>query len=151
MDAILFSADPDMVVVDDAIKHLAGHEDLYWEVGFRITGDRFSYPMYGFIHMCGGQVEYRASIRDIVPFSRDHYEDRALAERVKPKAWSREWLENLNDVRARPWKNALVMTEIMPFSCDTALFQKYDGTRVQRPPQSFVRVLLPGHASASST
>src|ERR1039458_251729 len=104
MDAILFSANPNIVVVDDAIKHLAGHEDLYWEVGFRIRGERFSYPMYGFIHVCGvgGQVEYRASIRGILPFSRDHYEDKALAERVKPESWRREWIENRNDIRTRP-------------------------------------------------
>ena len=38
MDAILFSANPSMVTVDDAIRHLSNHDELYWEVGFRITG-----------------------------------------------------------------------------------------------------------------
>lgn len=49
MDAILFSANPNVVIVGDAIKHLSDHEELYWEVGFRIDRDKFYYPMYGFI------------------------------------------------------------------------------------------------------
>src|ERR1700730_3153671 len=124
VDAILFSANPNMVIVDDAIRHLADHKELYWEVGFRIVKDNFSYPMYGFIHISGGQVEYRATIRDIVPFSPTHYEDGALAAQVKPEPWLREWKENVNDARSRPWRNALVITEIVPFSYDTYLFEK---------------------------
>ena len=122
MDAILFSANPSMVTIDDAIRHLADHEELYWEVGFRIAKNGFSYPMLGFMHISGAQVEYRVTIRDIVPFSLAHYEDKKLAERVKPKPWLREWRENPNDVRSYPWKNALVMTEIVPFSHDTYSF-----------------------------
>jgi len=34
VDAILFSANPDMVTVDDAIRYLADHKELYWEVPF---------------------------------------------------------------------------------------------------------------------
>lgn len=147
MDAILFSANPSMVTVDDAIRHLADHEELYWEVGFRIGKNGFSYPMLGFMHISGAQVEYRVTIRDIVPFSLEHYEDKRLAERVKPKPWLREWKENLKDVRSYPWKNALVMTEIVPFSYDTYSFHKYDGTSVQKPPQGYVRVLPPGHGA----
>jgi hypothetical protein len=116
VDAILFSANPNVVEVDDAIRHLADHKDLYSEVGFRIVKENFAYPMYGFIHVAGGQVEYRATIRDIVPFSRAHYEDEVLAPRVKPKPWLREWKENVNDARSRPWRNALIITEIVPFS-----------------------------------
>jgi len=145
VDAILFSANPDMVTVDDAIRHLADHKELYWEVGFRIVKDKFFFPMYGFIHISGGQVEYRATIRDIVPFSPAHYEDEKQAAQVKPEPWLREWRENVNDARSRPWKNALVITEIVPFSYDTYLFEKTDGTRVQKPPESYVRVLPPGH------
>jgi len=132
-----------MVTVDDAIKHLADHDKLYWEVGFRIATSGFSYPMYGFMHISGGQVEYRVNILDIVPFSRGHYEDEALAKRVKPEPWLQEWRENRNDVRSYRWKNALVMTEIVPFSYDTYSFQKYDGTKVQVPPHGYVRVLPP--------
>ncbi len=145
MDAILFSANPSRVIVDDAVRHLADHEELYWEVGFRIVKDIFSFPMLGFIHISGSQVEYRVTIRDIVPFSVDHYEDRRLAERIKPKPWLHEWKENLNDMRSYPWRNALVMTEIVPFSYDTYSFRKYDGTLVRRPPQNWARVLPPGH------
>jgi Endonuclease NucS len=146
MDAILICVNPKKVPVDDAVKHLADHNELYWAVTFPIARDRFSYPIYGYIHMCGGQVEYRVSIRDIVPFSRDHHEDRAL----KPETWVREWQENRNNVRAKPWKNELVMTEIMPFSYDTYSFHKCDGTKVKQAPQKFVRVLPPNRAPASS-
>ncbi|MFZ4439214.1 MAG: endonuclease NucS domain-containing protein [Syntrophales bacterium] len=134
-----------MVTVDDAIRHLADHQELYWEVGFRILKDSFSYPMLGFIHISGAQVEYRVSIRDIVPYSIKHYEDKKLAERVKPKPWLREWKDNLNDARLYPFKNALIMTEIVPFSYDTYSFHKCDGTLVQKPPQGYVRVLPPDH------
>lgn len=147
MDAILFSANPSLVTVDDAIRHLADHDELYWEVGFRIVKNSFSYPMMGFMHISGGQVEYRVSIRDIVPFSTDHYEDRNLAERVKPEPWLREWEGNINGVRSHPWKNALVMTEIVPFSYDTYSLRKYDGTLIRVPPQGYVRVLPPSHAA----
>lgn len=139
-----------MVVVDDAIRHLAAHDELYWEVGFRIVKNTFSFPMLGFMHISGRQVEYRVTIRDIIPFSFAHYEDTSLADRVKPEPWLREWKENLNDARSYPWKNALVMTEIIPFSYDTYSFQKYDGTSVQIPPHGYVRVLPPSHDAAKT-
>jgi hypothetical protein len=147
MDAIMFSANPNMVTVDDAIRHLADHEELYWEVGFPIAKDNFSYPMYGYMHISGGQVEYRVTIRDIIPFSPAHYEDKALAAKVKPDPWLKEWEENAKNVRSYPWKNALVITEIVPFSHDTYSFEKCDGTRVQIPPQGYVRVIPPGPGS----
>jgi hypothetical protein len=137
-----------MVVVDDAIRHLANHEELYWEVGFRIAKNSFSFPMLGFMHISGGQVEYRVAVRDIVPYSPDHYENRSLAERVKPKSWIREWKENLDGYRSYPWKNVLVMNEIVPFSYDTCSLYKYDGTLVQKAPQGYVRVLPPDHDAA---
>jgi hypothetical protein len=149
-DAILFSADPDLVVVDDAIRHLAEHEELYWEVGFRIVRDNFSYPLFGFIHIKGGGVEYRATIRDILPSSPVHYEDEGLAAKVKPEAWIRDWRENTDEYRLR-WKYAFVITEIVPFSYETCLFIKSDGTRVQRPPESYVRVLSPDRSGAMTT
>lgn len=133
-----------MVTVDDAIRHLSNHEELYWEVGFRIAKDAFTYPMLGFIHISGSQVEYRVTIRDIVPFSPDHYENKGLAERVKPKSWLREWKDNVGVARTHPWKNALVMTEIMPFSYDTCSIYKYDGTLIQKAPQGYARILPPG-------
>jgi hypothetical protein len=145
MDAILFSANPNMVTVDDAIRHLADHKELYWEVGFKIAKDNFSFPMYGFIHINGEQVEYRAIICDIVSFSPAHYQDETLAVQVKPEPWLREWKENINDTRSHPWKNALVISEIVPFSYDTYLLEKNDGTKVKIPPQSYVRVLPPDH------
>lgn len=147
MDAILFSANPSMVMVDDAVRHLSEHEELYWEVGFRISKIVFSFPIMGFMHICGGQVEYRATIRDIIPFSPSHYMDKKLATRIKPEPWLHEWNENLNDMQSYPWKNALVMTEIMPFSYDTYSFLKSDGTLIKNPPQSYARVLIPGQST----
>lgn len=145
MDAILICVNPKKYAVDDALKHLADHNELFWGVRFRIARDRFSYPMYGYIHMCGGKVQYRASIRDVVPCSPDQHQDRAL----KPESWVREWQENSKKKREE-WKYELVMTEITPFSYDTYSFQKYDGTKVKRPPENYVRVLPPSHAPAGS-
>ncbi|MGD0570805.1 MAG: endonuclease NucS domain-containing protein [Candidatus Sulfotelmatobacter sp.] len=142
VDAILFSANPNMVTVDDAIRHLADHKELYWAVPFRIVKDNFSYPLYGFMHISGGQVEYRVTVCDIVSFSPAHYEGE-LAARVKPQPWLQKWRKNANDTRSRSWKNALVMTDIVPVSYDTCSFKKADGAQVQAPPRSYVRVLPP--------
>ena len=150
MDAILFSANPSMVTVDDAIRHLANHDELYWEVGFRIDRHAFSFPMLGFIHISESQVEYRVTIHDIVPFSTDHYENKKLADRVKPKSWLREWKDNIGVARTHPWKNALVMTEIIPFSYDTCSIYKYDGTLIRKAPQGYARILPPGHSDGAA-
>ena len=144
MDAILFSArQPDMVVVDDAIRHLDNHGELYWEVGFQILRENFSFPMIGFIHIKGGQVEYKVVIKDIIPFSRDHYEGKN-AEFLKPEIWINEWKNNIDSCQDYKWRNALVMTKIEPFSYDTYKFLKYDGQPVKKPTQSYIRVLPPG-------
>jgi len=144
MDAILFSArEPEMVVVDDAIRHLDNHKELWWEVGFRIFRDKFKYPMIGFIHMKGGQVEYKVEIEKIIPFSRNHYEDEN-ANDFKPEIWINEWKNNKDDCQNYKWRNSLVITKIEPFSYDTYKFIKYDGQSVKKPPQSYIRVLPPG-------
>jgi hypothetical protein len=144
VEAILFSANPNMVDLDDARNHLADHNELYWSVGFRIARHNFSYPIYGFIHIRGGQVEYRSTIRDIIPFSPRHYEDKTLAPKVKPEPWIRQWQDNIDGFRSRPWKNVFVITEIVPFSYDTYEFDKCDGTKVRKPPENYIRVQLPG-------
>lgn len=149
MDAIMFCADPAMVNIDDAIRHLAGHEELYWEVGFAVARKRFTYPILGFIHINGGQVEYKVTIRDIIPFSPQHYDRAQSADRVKPEPWLQEWERNLNGIRGRPWKTALVLTHIEPFSSDTYSFHKYDGTPITFPPRSYTRVLPPGKTDGS--
>jgi len=144
VDAILFSANPNLVSVDDARKHLANHKEFYWSVGFRIAAkNNFSYPIDGYIHIRGGQVEYRATIRDIIPFSPRHFEDHALALQVKPEPWIRQWKENVGGYRSRPWKNVFIITEIVPFSYDTYEFEKCDGTRVQNAPENYIRVHSP--------
>ena len=151
MDAILFSArQPDMVVVDDAKRHLDNHDELYWEVGFRILRDNFSYPLLGFIHIKGEQVKHKVIIKDIIPFSPEHYENQHIAERIKPGIWLNEWKNNIGDCRNYPWKNALVMTHIEDFPYNTYQFLKYkDHQFVTKPPQSYIRVLPPEELSKS--
>jgi hypothetical protein len=135
-DAILFSAKPSMVNFDDVMRHLEDHKELYWSVGFPIAKDKFSFPIFGFIHISGGQVEYRVLVDDIVPFSANHYEDPSL----KPAPWREEWR---NDSNQRARKNSFVMTEIVRFPFDTYRFEKYGGGLINRPPQTYVRVIPP--------
>lgn len=143
MDAILFSARNDIVNVDDAVRHLADHKELYWEAPFQIVEEKFSFPMWGFIHITGGQVEYRVTISKIIPHSRAHYEDPELAEQVKPAPWRSDWEKNHNEIRSRNFKNTLVITEIYPFSFQTTSLIKYDGAPVKVAPQAYVRILPP--------
>jgi hypothetical protein len=149
MDAILFSANKDMVTVDDAVNHLAMHEELYWEVGFRINPNKLSFPILGYIHITDGQIEYRTVIRDIIPFSKEHYEIEELAKRKKPEPWLTEWRENKitkkypDGIQKYKWRWALVMTEIEPYSYETCQFIKYDDTFVKKGPQSYIRVKPP--------
>jgi len=143
MDAILFSADPEIVIVDEAIKHLDTHQELYWEVGTRIIRDKFIFPIVGYIHVKGRQVEYKAKIIDIVDFSPAHYEDDKLSREVKPDSWIRAWRENWPEAKAHNWKHALVMTSIELFSYNTYKLEKYTGGMVCHPPQNYIRVLPP--------
>jgi hypothetical protein len=130
MDAILFSAKPKMVNVDDAIRHLSSHKELYWEVGFKIAR-KFSFPIRGYIHISGRKVEYEATIKNIIPFSQSHFED----ENLKPAVW-----RNLENIRSHPWKHALVITRIVPFPYKRYRFKKCDGSAVCHPPQNYINV-----------
>ena len=140
MDAILFSAKPSMVDMDDAINHLENHKELYWSIGVHIR-EKFSFPIFGFIHITGRQVEYRALISDIIPFSPEQYDDPA----VEPEAWRQRW-KNDPSTRAYQWKSVFVMTEIVPFSFDTRSIEKCGGGLIKLPPQKYVRVLPPNQS-----
>jgi hypothetical protein len=143
MDAILFSArQPDMVVVDDAKRHLDNHDELYWEVGFQIRRDNFSYPMVGFIHIKSEQVKYKVEIKDIIPFSREHYEGQN-AKLFKPEVWISEWINNIGNCQNHQWRNAIIMTSIDDFCYDTYKFLQYNGRPVTKPPQNYIRVMQP--------
>jgi Endonuclease NucS len=150
-DAILFSANLSMVDIDDAQRHLDEHSELYWSVMFRINAGHFSFPILGFIHISGRQVEYRAVIGRIIPFSADVFKN-PLAERVKPLSFRELW-ENDPRGRARPWKNDLVFTEISPFSFDTLKFEKYPSGSgmVTHPPQNYIRVIPPDQPPESGS
>jgi len=152
MDAILFSANSDIVDVRDAIEHLKSNEQLYWEVGFNINPDRFpKFPIDGYIHVTGSKVKdkkvkYRVKIIEIIPFCRDNYEDRNVANRVKPERWRYEWRMNINNIRdPHKWKNSFIITNIERFDYDTLKFrqQKKYGVNVKHPPQNYIRVLPP--------
>ena len=134
MDAILLSANPSMVEVDDARTHLDNYSELYWSVGFRIEKDKFSFPIFGFIHISGDNVRYRALVNDIIPFSPEDYEN----PRVKPQPWIHAWQNNHNNIRSHPFKNSLVIKEIVPFSFDTHLIEKYSGGTVKLAPFGYV-------------
>jgi hypothetical protein len=144
-DAILFSAKLSMVDIDDAERHLEENNELYWAVKFPIKASLFSFPIFGFIHISGRQVEYRALIDRIVPFSGDIFKS-TLAEKVKPLSFRQRW-ENDPKERAQPWKNDLVFSELSPFSFDTLKFEKYPSGSglVTLPPQNYIRVIPPNH------
>ena len=143
MDAILFSANPKLVKMSDVIAHLKNHEHIYFEVKFPIRKARYIFPMTGFIHISGNQVRYVATIEDILPFSRDHYENSKLAQAVKPVRWLEEWRDNINNIRFDNWRYALVISHIDFFEYDTYALIKYDGEPVTLPPQKYIRVLPP--------
>jgi hypothetical protein len=143
MNSILFSANPKIVTMSHAISHLNSYDQLYFEVKFPILKDQFSFPMVGFIHMSGDKVRYAAKINDIFPFSRVHYEDPHLAHKVKPRPWLMEWKENKNNIKYDKWKNALVITKIVPFEYDTYALQRANGTYIRNPPQGYIKVLPP--------
>jgi len=99
--------------------------------------------MVGFIHVSGDKVRYAAKIDDILPFSKTHYEDRRLAHKVKPKTWMMEWKKNSNNIKYDKWKNALVITKIVPFECDTHSFQSANESYIKLAPRGYYKVLSP--------
>jgi hypothetical protein len=141
MDAILFSADPRKVDVEDAIKHLSKHKQLYWSVGYPIVKSGFKFPIVGFIHIKGREVEYKAIIEDNIPFSSDHFDD-PLAERVKPKTFRQDW-ENDPKEGLRRSKTVLIMTKLRPFSFKTLSFRLHNGHWIKVPPQRYAGVIPP--------
>jgi len=145
-DAILISANLTMVDIDDAVRHLESNKELHWSVMFPIDARQFRFPIYAFIHVSGRQVEYRALVDRIVPFSSAVF-DGPIAEHVKPPSFRDLWRSDPIE-RARPWKNDLVFTEIEPFSFDTRRFEKYAGGRVTLPPRGYVRVISPNETES---
>jgi hypothetical protein len=142
-DAILISANPSMVEMDDALRHFNTHPELYWSVGVRINKAKFTFPIYAFIHISGhGRVEYRALVRDIIPFSPNHYE----MPTVKPEEWRNDPGRPIHN-----WRNSLVMTELVPFSLETGRFNKPDGERVLHAPEGYIRVVPPNEPANTST
>jgi RecB family endonuclease NucS len=151
MDAILFSFARGQAGVDDAIRHLQRHTKLYWDMPVPIKAGKLSFPIQGFIHIKGGQVEYEATIVCIIPYSRAHYEDPVLSEKVKPKPWRCAWQNNLKNQRAHNGKCTLIITKIEPFSIPATALKKVDGTPVKRAPMGFTRILPPTPEDAAAS
>ena len=54
-------------------------------------------------------------------------------------------MDSVQKGNSRRWNNALVITEIVPFSYDTYSLKKLDGTTVQKPPENYIHVIPPDH------
>jgi hypothetical protein len=143
MDAILFSAKPSVVDMDDVIRHLEDHEELYFEVKFAIDKSKYRFPLLGLVHISGDQVRYCVKISDIIAFSPTHYQNATLAERVKPQRWILEWKANLDNCQHWNWRCALVMTHIEEYSYNTWTLQKFEGGLVRQPPQQYIKIVPP--------
>lgn len=96
--------------------------------------------------MSGGQVEYRALVRNIVHSLPAHYDDPSLG--VKPEPW-RQSFQSDREAQLLRWKRELIMTEIVPFSFDTLSFEKYNGGQIKHPPEKYARVIPPNQVSGS--
>lgn len=157
MDAILFSANPKICNMEDAVAHLKTHSQLYFEVKFPILKGSFrSFPIDGFIHVSGtgDKVQYRVRIEDIVPFSKDHYEKPELYGDVRPRKWIKEWQDNINNIQQEPWKYALVMTRIDSIDIKMSALRNRHGKRAKaqqrycmiNPPKESNSTESQGHA-----
>lgn len=137
VDCIIISANPKRANVEDAAKHITQHGLLYWSVGFNVKRDGLSFPLECYVHVSGRQVEYKARVEDVIPFRPEHYADISL----KPAAWIKEW-EQRSDAVVYP-KSTLVITNIVRHVASAEDFRKLDGSSVQRPPQTYVRIMPP--------
>ncbi|MHA2069190.1 MAG: endonuclease NucS domain-containing protein, partial [Candidatus Thorarchaeota archaeon] len=101
------------------------------------------FPVNGYIHIKRMGVHYKTVVSDILPHKAAHYENPELAERVKPPLWIYEWESNVNRCQSRPFRSALVLTEIETFDeyYDPYKFKRPDGTHVTRPPQNYVSIV----------
>ena len=80
-----------------------------------------------------------------------HYEDPALAARVKPAPWRSAWQQDLNKARSTNWRFTFVITKFEPFSIETRSVKKYDGTLVKQAPRNYVRILPPTSEEAAAS
>ena len=126
MDAVLFSGN--VKSANNAENYLQNHNEFFWDVGFNLEKNKYVFPILGYMHIPGRQVEYIVTIKDIIPFSLQHYQDR-------------EWKDDGENVTQFNWKSTLVITQIKPFSYDTHKFKKYSGGFIDNPPQGYIRVL----------
>jgi hypothetical protein len=144
MDSILISMDPKICDMLNLIKHLENHKQIYYEVNFLIDKKRFTFPIIGFIHVNGNKIKYAVSIEDILPFSKDHYDNQQLAKNVKPAQWITDWHNNINRLL---WKYELVINSIAPFEYDTYSIKLCNGRILILPPRSYYKIETPNEWS----
>lgn len=140
MESIVFSSDPKLVKISEAIDHLKTHDLLYFAVRFHIV---LKPPLSGFIHIKGEQVRYACYIDDIIPFMCNYYENRTIAGKVIPATWINDWAQNANNIRNGKYKYTLVISNILNFNYDTLKLEKYNGNPVGQCPQGYTRILSP--------
>jgi hypothetical protein len=136
--AILFSANPKMVDLQDAMDHLTTNRELYWATGAQMKRGNFAFPLLGLIHVNGVGGSYQSLICDIIPFSTAHFNDSS----VKPRSFRERWEHDPRE-RDRPWKFELVMTQLSPLSFDTLKLERLEGGFVKIAPRNYVRVIPP--------
>jgi hypothetical protein len=136
--AILFSADPTIVNISDAIAHLQVNRELYWATGLRISRKNIQFPILGFINISGQGGCFLAEINNVIAFRTEHFNDAS----VKPRSFRDRWEQNPKE-RLHPWKCVLVMTSLNPFFFDTYELKKLDGSVVKKPLRGYARVVPP--------
>ncbi|HSV01372.1 MAG TPA: hypothetical protein VLI91_14825 [Roseiarcus sp.] len=97
--AILFSADPTMVIMEDAVAHLRINRELYWAAGFESTGKTFNSQSLGSL-MLAVRACFLAEINDIIPFLVEHFNDAS----IKPASFRDRWEKNPQE-RLHPLEN----------------------------------------------
>ena len=139
--AILFSADPKIVDINNAIVHLKNNKRLYWEVGYPINKHNFQFPIVGYIHIKDDKTRYRVTIEDIEPFREEHYTG-PDANKIKPKEWIEYYKTHPEETER--WESCYVITklEVLSEPLETTIIKKIDGANASQP-RSYTRIIDP--------
>ena len=139
MMAILFCTN--QININSMINHLKNHERIFFEVGYAIKRDNFTFPICGYIHIKKDKTRYRATIDDIEPFREEHYSG-PDANEIKPK----EWIEyyKTHPEESDRWEFCYVISklEVLPEPLETTTIKKIDGTNAATP-YSYTRIIDP--------
>jgi len=128
----------------DGILHLQNHDELYWTVGKSVNKcHEFSFPITGLLYLDKkGDVRCKCKIKDIIPFSKDHYKHICK----KPKRWISDWKKN-KDKKKR--KTTLIITKIESFYYKATKLKNHSSKNFQ-PSQNCIRIYIPKSAVTNS-